>query len=50
MLDVQFLLNTWARQSGQCGFNPDVDLVSDGSVDVLDLQSLLNHFGENAPP
>jgi hypothetical protein len=49
VLDVQFLLNTWARHAGDCGFNPDLDLVTDGAVDVLDLQSLLNHFGENAP-
>ena len=32
-----------------CGFNPDLDIVSDDTIDVLDFQSVLNRLGQSEP-
>lgn len=47
--DSQRVVDAFFSLPGSCRFNPDLDLVSDGEIDVLDLQRLLNRWGEATP-
>lgn len=49
ILDAQSVLNVFGAQTGQCVFNPDMDVVKDNAVNILDVQSVLNFFGRRAP-
>ncbi len=48
-LDVQRVLNLFNRVIGECEFNDDLDVVDDDVINVLDVQAVLNRFGESAP-
>jgi hypothetical protein len=49
VLDFQFILNSFSRTLGECGFNQDFDIVTDNVINILDVQSVLNRFGQQAP-
>ena len=49
ILDVQHVLNSFNTSNGDCGFNPDNDLVLDGSIDEQDLDAITQRFGDDAP-
>lgn len=47
--DAQRVLDADDSRAGQCRFNPDLDVVTDGILNVLDAQRVLNHFGQVVP-
>lgn len=49
VLDLQWALNHLGRIKGECGFHPDMDLVADFTIDMSDVRSILERFGESAP-
>jgi len=49
IIDVQYGLNILNATETQCKFNPDIDVVQDGTINVLDIQSILNFVGQTAP-
>ena len=48
-LDGDRILDAFFGAAGTCAFNPDLDVVANGVIDVLDLQRVLNRYGEAAP-
>ena len=49
IMDAQRVLTAFTAQPGDCRFNSDLDIVADQIINVLDVQSVLNRFGESAP-
>jgi hypothetical protein len=47
--DAQRVLDIFSRTQGQCGFNSDLDIVADHTINILDVQSVLNRSGQSAP-
>lgn len=49
ILDVQRVLNRLGHASGECAFNPDLDVNGDAVINILDAQAVLNRFGQEGP-
>jgi hypothetical protein len=49
VLDLQYLLGYFPTSGSNCGFNGDIDADADGQINIIDLQALLNRFGDGAP-
>ena len=49
ILDVQFVLNSFDKDAGTCGYNANADTINDGQINILDVQRVLNDFGSTVP-
>ena len=49
VLDLQHALNALGTSAGDCAFNPDLDLDTSGAIDGLDVQDIVDDFGQSAP-
>jgi len=47
--DANRLFEGFDASAGECRFNPDLDVVADDRIDILDAQQVLNRLGEPAP-
>ncbi len=47
--DVDLVRQRMFQAASSCGFNPDLDIVSDDTINVLDFQSVLNRLGQSEP-
>jgi hypothetical protein len=49
-VELQALLDSWARSTGQAGFDPRVDHDESGLIDNIDVQALLDTWANNGQP
>lgn len=49
IIDVQRGFNLWGKMIGDNSYNTDLDIIADGTINIKDIQSIFNRFGQTEP-
>jgi hypothetical protein len=49
IIDVQRGFNLWGKLIGDNAYNTDLDIIADGTINIKDIQSIFNRFGQTEP-